>query len=77
LFIRRYTGPALPGQGHVAVMSSDSTHLIQSDAFEGMPHPGINKKRTLRETEELLKQYDGGGFQWVVRARNWLKSKGE
>jgi hypothetical protein len=35
LFIRRYTGPALPGQGHVAVMSSDSMHLIQSDAFEG------------------------------------------
>jgi hypothetical protein len=76
LFIRRYTGPALPGQGHVAVMSSDSMHLIQSDAFEGVPHPGINKKRTLRETEELLKQYDGGGFQWVVRARNWLKPKG-
>jgi hypothetical protein len=40
-------------------------------------HPGINKKRTLRETEELLKQYDGGGFQWVVRATNWLKPKGE
>jgi len=51
-------------------------HLIQSDAFEGVPHPGINKERTLRETEELLKQYDGGGFQWVVRTSNWLKPKG-
>jgi lysozyme len=76
LFIRRYTGPALQGQGHVAVMSSDSMHLIQSDAFEGVPHPGINKKRTLGETEGLLNQYDGGGFQWVVSASNWLKPKG-
>jgi GH25 family lysozyme M1 (1,4-beta-N-acetylmuramidase) len=72
LFIRFYTGPSLKDQGHVAVQGRRG-ELIQSDAFDGVPNPGINEKRTVMETHSLLQRFDGGGWQRVVMPEDWLK----
>jgi GH25 family lysozyme M1 (1,4-beta-N-acetylmuramidase) len=67
LFIRRYTGPALSQQGHVAIMGRHGK-LLQSDV-----PLGINEERTLAQTQAFLTQGEGGGFQWTVLPEHWLK----
>jgi hypothetical protein len=67
LFIRRYTGPALTQQGHVAIMGRHG-RLLQSDVPRG-----INEDRTLAETQAFLTGGEGGGFQWIVLPQHWLK----
>ena len=45
--------------------------LLQADFFPG-PN-GINELRTHRETDSLLRKYDGEGWEYVVAPESWLK----
>jgi N-acetylmuramoyl-L-alanine amidase len=65
LFLRRYTGPALAKQGHVAILLRGRT-LIQSDL-----QLGINSSRTLESTHNSL-----GKFEYYILPEDWLKPTG-
>lgn len=62
LFLRRWTGPALANQGHVAVLLRGRT-LLQSDLAMG-----INSLRTLESTYANLSK-----FEYYVLPEDWLK----
>jgi hypothetical protein len=68
--LRRHTGSALVNQGHVAIEGRHGK-LLQADFFPG-PN-GINELRTHRETDSLLRKYDGEGWEYVVAPESWLK----
>ena len=69
-----YNGAVIEQQGHVAIVSSweDENHnqmMIQSDAFSAWHgtwgEPGPNESRTMNDTDQELKEYDGYTFYWA------------
>jgi hypothetical protein len=71
LFLRRYTGAGISQQGHVAIMGHGG-RLIQADYF-GDAFDGINHSRTLYQTNQWLKYWDGGTFEFYINPAAWLK----
>ena len=72
LFIEFCRGAALKDQGHVAKQGR-CCKLIQADALEGVPRPGIHEKRTHKETHDLLRRFGGRGWEKACMPEDWLK----